>query len=630
LPRLRPWRVAEASALGGVTLLLAGLVFFRNWPFEYGLMPQLAWAAFRFGMRGTSAAAAVIAVLAAVGTSLGSSPFARGTVNDSLLALDSFLAVTVVFSMLLAGVLVERTSAYEALEDSKERFAAMFNCSTNFIALTDAVTGAILDLNDKLVRASGMSRKEAVGRTAVELGLWPSLETRGELVTALKRQGRLRGHEVTLQTAAGPRDCAVNAEFVDVRGHRLVLWEIRDLTETRRAQQEKERLTAQLLQSQKMEAVGQLAGGVAHDFNNLLTVIINNCDLTLEDPRLGSEPRQNVEMVRDAGESAANLTRQLLAFSRKQVLQPSRIDLNALVTRLERMLRRVIGEDVALVTRLGAGLWPILADPGQIEQVIVNLAVNSRDAMPDGGSLTLETGNVVLDEDYGRRYPEASSGDHAMLAVSDTGVGMDAATLSRIFEPFFSTKGHRGTGLGLSTVHGIVRQSGGHLVPHSEPGQGTTFRIYLPRHAGSDQVVERRAEPAAARLRGETVLVVEDSPNVRKLVASLLVRRGHRVLQAGSAAEALQVAAGHPGPIDLLITDVVMPGMSGRQMAAELVAARPDLAVLYMSGYAEDTIVKEGVLQPGIEFIAKPFTNDSFARKVDEVLGRRARPAGAA
>jgi PAS domain S-box-containing protein len=396
-----------------------------------------------------------------------------------------------------------------------------------------------------------------------------------------------------------------------------------DVTQRKRAEERRQQLEQQLLQAQKMEAVGRLAGGIAHDFNNLLTVIINSCILVLKDQTLGAKLRRHVEAVRNAGESAAKLTRQLLAFSRRQVLQPVVLDLNDLVTRTEHMLRRIIGEDVELATHLGAGLWPILADAGQMEQVIVNLAVNARDAMPGGGQLTVQTGNTFLDAEYARRHPEAQPGEYVLLAVTDTGVGMDAATLSGIFEPFFTTKGHGGTGLGLSTVHGIVRQSGGHVWPYSEPGRGTTFRIYLPRCTSGEAVPESQPAPIPATSRGETVLVVEDSPEVRALVVELLAGRGHFVLQAGNADEAMEVAARHPSTIDLLITDIVMPRMSGPQMAAQLAASRPALAVLYMSGYANDSIVHHGVLDSGVDFIAKPFTLDDLVWKVERILLRR-------
>ncbi|HZY04581.1 MAG TPA: ATP-binding protein [Anaeromyxobacteraceae bacterium] len=380
-------------------------------------------------------------------------------------------------------------------------------------------------------------------------------------------------------------------------------------------------LEDQLLQSQKMEAVGRLAGGIAHDFNNLLTVINGHCDLLLRALSPESPASADVEVIRQAGESASALTRQLLAFSRKQVLQPKVLGLNEMVGRAESMLRRVIGEDVELVTHLGEGLWPVRADPGQLEQVILNLAVNSRDAMPEGGKLTIETGNVALDESDAQRHLDVRPGPYVMLAVTDTGAGMDAETLARVFEPFFTTKG-QGTGLGLSTVYGIVKQSGGTIRAHSEPGRGTTFRIYFPREHAAPVAEKRAPEPAVREHRGQTVLVVEDSDPVRDLVSQVLARGGYSVLKARCGEEALQVAAQHPGTIHLLITDVVMPGMRGREVADRIAAARPETRILYVSGYTEDAIVHHGVLEAGIDFLGKPFTPQALERKVDEILAR--------
>ncbi len=384
---------------------------------------------------------------------------------------------------------------------------------------------------------------------------------------------------------------------------------------------EREKLEGQLVQSQKMEAVGRLAGGIAHDFNNLLTVIIAHCEMILGEADLQPTLRADLEVIRQAGASAAALTRQLLAFSRKQVLQPRVLDLTALVGNMNRMLTRLIGEDVELVTRLGDGLWRVRADPGQMEQVVMNLAVNSRDAMPDGGRLTIETANVVLDDSYVGRHPDVRPGQYVLLQVGDTGKGMDAETLARVFEPFFTTKGRKGTGLGLSTVYGIVKQSGGHLSAQSEPGRGTTFQIYLPRE---ESLQEREAVPVPVPVsepHGETILVAEDSDGVRRLVRQVLTRCGYSVLEARNGEEALSVAERHPGPIRLTVTDVVMPGMGGRLMADRLKSARPEMRVLFMSGYTEDAIVTKGVLQGGIDFLAKPFTPFALEQKVKEILG---------
>ncbi len=384
-------------------------------------------------------------------------------------------------------------------------------------------------------------------------------------------------------------------------------------------------LEDQLLQSQKMEAVGRLAGGIAHDFNNLLTVINGHCELLLRELGPGSPGSGDVEVIRQAGESAAALTRQLLAFSRKQVLQPAVLELNELVGRAESMLRRVIGEDVELVTRLEDGLWSVRADPGQLEQVILNLAVNSRDAMPQGGRLTIETGNVVLDEPAAQRHLDVRPGPYVMLAVTDTGAGMDPQTLAHAFEPFFTTKG-QGTGLGLSTVYGIVKQSGGTIRASSEPGRGTTFRIYFPREEAAPAASRRDPEPAVPERRGQTILVVEDSDPVRDLVSQVLAGDGYSVLVARSGQEALRIAERHRGTIHLLITDVVMPGMRGREVADRIAAARPGTRVLFVSGYTEDAIVHQGVLEAGIDFLGKPFTPRALERKVGEIL---ARPAAA-
>ncbi len=394
---------------------------------------------------------------------------------------------------------------------------------------------------------------------------------------------------------------------------------VRDVTEQRRLQQ-------QLVQSQKMEAVGRLAGGIAHDFNNLLTVITSYSDLLLQD--LGGEDpkREDVEQVRKAAEGAAALTRQLLAFSRQQVLAPRVVSLSVVVQGVEKMLRRVIGEDVDLVTALDPDVGSVKADVGQLEQVLMNLAVNARDAMPAGGKLTIETANVEHDPDSAREREAAPVRRFVMLAVSDTGIGMDEATKARIFEPFFTTKeAGKGTGLGLATVYGIVQQSGGFIWVYSEPGHGTTFKIYLPQVEASAQGRAASAAPGDLPRGTETVLLVEDAAAVRAVTRQVLERQGYTVLEAANGAAALQTAAGHPGPIHLLLTDVVMPVLSGRQLADQLAKVRPDAKVLYASGYTDDAVVRHGVLEGGISYLQKPFTADSLARKVREVLDRPTR-----
>jgi len=378
-----------------------------------------------------------------------------------------------------------------------------------------------------------------------------------------------------------------------------------------------------------MEAIGRLAGGIAHDFNNLLMVISGYSEFLLD--RLGPDPalRGPAKEISGAAERATSLTRQLLAFSRKQMLTPKVLDLNGVVTENLKMLTRLIGEDIDLVMIPGADLRPVKADPGQIEQVILNLAVNARDAMPQGGRLTIETANVTLDEAYARVHSPVQPGDYTMLVITDTGVGMDTETQSHIFEPFFTTKGTKGTGLGLSTVYGIVKQSGGYIWVYSEPGKGTSFKVYLP-HATADEVavVEQpaAAAPAPAEAPGETILVVEDEVNLRRLTRQFLENQGYLVLEAADGAAAVQICVAHQGTIHLLLTDVIMPGMNGRELAHRVSEIRPNIKVMYMSGYTENAIGHNGTLDAGITLLQKPFTLHALKAKVREVLDQTRLP----
>jgi PAS domain S-box-containing protein len=387
---------------------------------------------------------------------------------------------------------------------------------------------------------------------------------------------------------------------------------------------ERKRLEEQLRQSQKMEAVGRLAGGIAHDFNNLLTAVLGYSSLLVQSLDPSDARHADARTIQKAGERATALTRQLLAISRRQVLEPKVLDLNALVANLDQMLRRLIREDIVLLTVLDPALGRVRADQSQIEQVMMNLALNARDAMPEGGRLTIETADVELDEVYCRTHAEVSPGPHVMLAVSDTGVGMDAATLARCFEPFFTTKPvGQGTGLGLATVYGIVKQSGGSIWVYSEPGHGTTFKVYLPRVAGDVSAVEIPTRPVQSEHPAVTILLVEDDEAVRQFARRSLAAAGHIVLEAADGEEALRVSRRHEGEIHLLITDVVMPGMSGRLLAERLSVERPGLKVLYISGYAENAIVHNGILDAGTAFLHKPLTADVLLGKVRDVLDTR-------
>ena len=388
-----------------------------------------------------------------------------------------------------------------------------------------------------------------------------------------------------------------------------------DITETRT-------LELQLHQAQKMEAIGRLAGGIAHDFNNLLMVISGYSEFLLE--RLGPDPRLRgpAQEISNATQRATSLTRQLLAFSRKQILAPKVLDLNEAVTENLKMLTRMIGEDIDLVMVPGPALGAVRADPGQIDQVIMNLAVNARDAMPQGGKLTIETANVTLDESFARIHSPLVPGEYVMLSISDTGTGMDSETQSRIFEPFFTTKGAKGTGLGLSTVYGIVKQSGAYIFVESQPQRGTAFRAYFPRADVREEVAAVPEFPGLPRAeRGqETILLVEDEVNLRHLARQYLEKQGYRILEAEDGAAALQIAAGHKDKIDLLLTDVVMPGMNGRELATQITAQRPDVRVLYMSGYTENAIGHDGLLDAGITLLQKPFSLPTLKDRVRELM----------
>jgi len=387
------------------------------------------------------------------------------------------------------------------------------------------------------------------------------------------------------------------------------------------------RLEEQLRQAQKMEAVGRLAAGIAHDFNNLLTAILGFTDLLVEDLEQSGGRREEAEEIRRAALRAVELTRQLLAFGRQQVLAPQQLDLNDVVGGIERLVRRLVGEDIDVRTALAADLGTVRADPSQLEQVIVNLAVNARDAMRAGGRLTIETANVELDRSYFERHPLVPPGPYVLLAVTDTGSGMDPETVGRVFEPFFTTKPKgTGTGLGLSTVYGIVKQSGGFIWVYSEVDHGTTIKVYLPRTFAAPSSGRTAEEPVISLRGSETVLVVEDQPELRELARRVLTGHGYQVLVAADGVDALKVAE-RTGRIDLLVTDVIMPGMGGREVALLLGAARPELKVLYVSGYPDESIVHHGVLEAGIAFLQKPFSADGLARKVRQVLDEGQPPA---
>ncbi|MFN2571379.1 MAG: PAS domain S-box protein [Gemmatimonadales bacterium] len=478
----------------------------------------------------------------------------------------------------------------------------------------------IAECNDAMARMYGFKEaRELVGTRLNAMHDVAHPANREQIRSFIRAGYRVSNSETRERDREGrPRVFLNNVVGFVEDGHLVRVWGTqRDVTEQRQ-------LEEQYRQAQKMEAVGQLAGGIAHDFNNLLTAILGNTQLLLRELPPGDAKRGDVEEIRKASERAASLTRQLLAYSRRQMLQPKVLDLNVVVAEMDKMLRRLIGEHIALVAVLAPDLGPVRADPNQIEQVIVNLAVNARDAMPDGGKLTVETSNVELDETFAQAHLGSVAGPYAMLAVTDTGAGMDAAVRAHLFEPFFTTKDvGKGTGLGLATVYGIVKQSDGYISVYSEPGQGTSFKIYLPRIATPASVPPTPSRSGAAR-GSETVLVVEDEPAVLTLSRRALEAQGYVVLAASDAAAALRVVERHGGTIHLLLTDVVMPGLSGRELADRLTAQRPGVRVLYMSGYPGDAVVQHGTLPAGSAFLQKPFSPDGLARKVRDVLDAHA------
>ncbi len=468
----------------------------------------------------------------------------------------------------------------------------------------------------------GCRREEIIGRHAKDV-LGDSLYERIEPHIQAVLSGREVRYEFDLAERDGtPRHLSI--VYVPHRGQQGEILgffaSIQDITE-------RKRLEEQLRQSQKMEAVGVLAGGIAHDFNNLLTVINGYSQIALEQLEPNDPISLNIEEVAQAGARAASLTQQLLAFSRKQMLQPRVLDLNALITGFETMLRRLVEESIDLRMDLDPRLARVKADPAQVEQILMNLAVNARDAMPDGGRLTIETRNVRLDAADADGQAGAQSGDYVMLAVSDTGRGMDAETQTRIFEPFFTTKAlGRGTGLGLSTTYGIVKQSGGHISVESEPGRGAKFKIYLPGIGGAEETMQPGSSASGGRAGTGTVLLVEDEPALRRMVRLALTRSGYTVLDATDGEAALQVAEHHQGVIHLLLTDVVMPRLGGPELAERLMQRRPEMKVLYISGYAQAVVAGQGLTGVRADFLQKPFATDDLVQKVGNLLGTPRHP----
>ena len=522
--------------------------------------------------------------------------------------------------------ITDRKRIEVSLRKSEQTYRTLVESSTDAILMLDTERN-ILACNQSFLDLFGYERGEAVGGSIrVVHPSDESFRSFGKTVySMIERSGFFKGEwefkrKDNVIFSAETVTSAIKSAEGSTTGYIAIL---RDLTDRKQAEEERVALVDQLRQSQKMEAIGRLAGGVAHDFNNLLTVIKGYCQLSLVEMKEGNPLREAFEVINTATEKAADLTRQLLAFSRRQIMEMRVLDLNSLLQDLDKMLRRIIGEDIELVAQLGEDLGRVKTDPGQIEQMVMNLAVNAKDAMPKGGKLIIETANVELDEAYAHAHVAVTPGRFVMIAVSDTGAGMAPEVRDRVFEPFFTTKEKgKGTGLGLSTVYGIVKQSSGNIWVYSEPGKGTTFRVYLPHVDEPAEELKEKVVGEELPRGSETILIVEDDEEVRNLAARVLKAQGYIVLDGSYGDEALNVCRKHKGPIHLLVTDVVMPGMDGRALSERLSHLHPEMKVLYMSGYTEDAIIHHGVMGKGMNYIQKPFTVNGLTRKVREVLNQ--------
>jgi len=536
---------------------------------------------------------------------------------------NTFMAKLEAYNRDLHAEIEGHQRSEEALRKSDELYTRLVDTIPDMIIRTD-LEGTIVFVNDYTLELSGYSREEVIGKNVLsfvapeDLGLalqytpFAGSTRKGpQEVRLVRKDGRILNIEIN-------GDILRNADGTPFGAVMLC----RDITQRKLADQEKGQLQAQLLQAQKMESVGRLAGGVAHDFNNMLSVIIGNAELALHKVDPSNPLHKTLKDILGAGQRSAGLTRQLLAFARKQAVSPKVLDLNDTVAGMLKMLQRLLGEDITLVWMPGKNTWSVRIDPSQVDQILANLTVNARDAMNKAGKIIIETSNRVCDQAYCSSIPECVPGEYVMLAVSDNGCGMDKETLSNIFEPFFTTKqeGH-GTGLGLATVYGIVRQNGGFINVYSEPGLGTTFKIYLPRHRPERPDAAGGGMDAAPMGGTETILVVEDEEAVLNLTRDMLESLGYHVLAVKKPEEALRLAAEFQGAIDLLLTDVVMPDMNGKELSERIMHLKPGMQCLYMSGYTADVIARQGMLEEGIHFIPKPFSLQDLAAKIREALG---------
>jgi PAS domain S-box-containing protein len=552
-------------------------------------------------------------------------PFSRKGSKEErcLLISTAFLQISGTERVLVcAQDITERKQAEKALQESEEKFRLAFHTSPDSINLNRLEDGVYIDINDGFTKVMGYMRQDVLGKSSIELNVWANLEDRQRLVAGLKKQGVVENLEAEFKDKNGQiKTGLMSARILKIKNEPVILSITRDITDRKKIRKEKEKLQAQLTQAQKMESVGRLAGGVAHDFNNMLGVILGHLEFALEKAQQDHDLHADLKEIQTAANRSADLTKQLLAFARKQTISPRRLDLNDTVKNSQNMLRRLIGEDIDLVWKPATHLWPVKMDPTQIDQILTNLCVNARDAINGVGQLTIETGRKTFDYVYCSENPGFMPGDFVMLAVSDNGCGMDKEILKNLFEPFFTTKEvGKGTGLGLATTYGIVKQNNGFINVYSEPGQGSTFRIYLPRHIAENKTA--MAVPVRKTAAGgtETVLLVEDEPAILRMTRMMLERQGYTVISAATPKQALELAKNQSGPIDLLMSDVVMPEMNGRDLAAKITSLYPDIRLLFMSGYTANVIAHQGILDKGVAFIQKPFSMAELSEKVRAVI----------